>query len=88
MNPVEKIYTAMGHNRNSFAKLMNVTNYAVEKWEKGEMSMATVKALHEYFGVSYEFLFGTDYESGNDTIDRILDKLKEVDDLRRKEGWR
>ena len=82
---ITRVYEALGHTASSFAKKLGVSYVTVKGWENGssQMTMNTIKVLHEQYGLSYEYLMGTGRVTGNEKIDRIINLLEEVDQLRK-----
>lgn len=85
MNRIEKIYVALGYNRHSFAQRLGVADSTVKGWEEstGNMTMNTCKVLHQMYGVSFEYLMGQGSLTGNSKIDKILNMLSEIEQLRK-----
>lgn len=85
MGRISRVYEALGFTESGFAKRLGVASATVKGWDNGNgnMSMNTIKVLHNAFGVSYEYLMGTGKTTGNEKIDRIIVMQEEIAQLRK-----
>lgn len=85
MGRISRVYEALGYSESGFAKRLGVSPVTVKRWDNGNgnMSMNTIRVMHNAFGLSYEYLMGTGKATGNEKIDRIIAMQEEIAQIRK-----
>lgn len=71
-------------SQNELSEIMNVTQNAISKWERGERDpdTATLKKLADYFNVSTDYLLGVDDKKNTPSVinRKVLDVYDKLSD--------